>query len=213
MISSIGKYDVIVGRSGKANSHSGNKRFREMAKYLKPTYLKVWSEEKTNCSIKLLDMVHADGGRFLAKDKRDDMWYEVEFKRARKKARRALWKEEPASSQVSPGIIYTIGEHDVVMGRGCKADSHGGNKRFREMAKCLKRTYLKLQKKEKTDCSIKLVGMVHANDGRFLAKDKRNKLLYEVDFKQARKKASQALREEDKSKRAKWKFGGRRFKS
>ena len=53
----------------------------------------------------------------------------------------------------------------------------------------------------KTDFSIKLVQMVHAKGGRFLAKDPADELWYEVDFKLARRKASQALREETRQER------------
>lgn len=92
-VTELGKYDVAMGRGGMANNHIGNKNFRKMAESLKPAYQKLQKEEKTDFSIKLVQMVHDKGGRFLAKDPADELWYEVDFKLARRKASQALREE------------------------------------------------------------------------------------------------------------------------
>lgn len=92
-VTELGKYDVAMGRGGMANNHIGNKNFRKMAESLKPAYQELQKEEKTDFSIKLVQMVHDKGGRFLAKDPADELWYEVDFKLARRKASQALREE------------------------------------------------------------------------------------------------------------------------
>ena len=95
----LGRYDVAMGRGGMANNHVGNKNFRKMAESLKPAYQKLQKEEKTDFSIKLVQMVHDKGGRFLAKDPADELWYEVDFKLARRKASQALREENKAERE------------------------------------------------------------------------------------------------------------------
>jgi len=92
-VTELGKNDVAMGRGGMANNHIGNKNFRKMAESLKPEYQKLQKEEKTGFSVKLVQMVHDKGGRFLAKDPANELWYEVEFKLARRKASQALREE------------------------------------------------------------------------------------------------------------------------
>ena len=92
-VTELGKFDVAMGRGGMANNHIGNRHFRKMAESLKPAYQKLQKEEKTDISIKLVQMVHDKGGRFLAKDPADELWYEVDFKLARRKASQALREE------------------------------------------------------------------------------------------------------------------------
>lgn len=92
-VTELGKNDVAMGRGGMANNHIGNRNFRKMAWSLKPEYHKLQKEEKTDFSIKLVQMVHDKGGRFLARDPADELWYEVDFKLARRKASQALREE------------------------------------------------------------------------------------------------------------------------
>ena len=123
---------------------------------------------------------------------------------ANKRKRRAASTRRRRADSVPDAVedaVTELGNYDVAMGRGGMANNHIGNKKFRKMAESLKPAYQKLQKEEKTDISIKLVQMVHDKGGRFLAKDPADELWYEVDFKLARRKASQALREETKEER------------
>mmetsp|Transcript_22450 Transcript_22450/g.46599 ORF Transcript_22450/g.46599 Transcript_22450/m.46599 type:complete len:321 (+) Transcript_22450:97-1059(+) len=125
-------------------------------------------------------------------------------KKKRRPARKASKAKRPRTDSVPDTLedaVEECGDNDVAMGRGGKANNHEGNKRFRDMAKQLKPAYEKLPKEEKTGFSIKLVQMVHDKGGRFLSKDAETGLWYEVDFKLARKKASQALREENRAER------------
>ena len=90
----------------------------------------------------------------------------------------------------------------VVIGRGGLSNNHSGNQTFLKLTKSLKPEYARLPKEEKTDVSRRLLKMVQDRGGKFLAKDAASGLFYEVDDKVARRKCSQALREESKAERA-----------
>jgi hypothetical protein len=91
---------------------------------------------------------------------------------------------------------------DVLLGRGGRSNHHPGNKRYREEVQNLQSWYLGVEdKNEKTDLSQCLVDYVHSYEGRFLYKDEVG--WYVVPNIIARRKASQALREDnDAEKRA-----------
>eukprot|EP00980_Cylindrotheca_fusiformis_P006092 scaffold1311_cov99-Cylindrotheca_fusiformis.AAC.9 len=91
-------------------------------------------------------------------------------------------------------------EVDILLGRGGKSNHHPGNKRYREEIKNFQASYMKLTNKdEKTDLSRYVVDYVHDYKGRFLAMDKtvRPNRWYEIPDVMARRKVSQALREDD----------------
>ena len=67
----------------------------------------------------------------------------------------------------------------------------------------MKSEYSQLSKPEKTPYSWKLVHRVWENGGRFLEKDEGSGKFYVIDEKDARLKASQALREEKGRKKKK----------
>eukprot|EP00526_Cylindrotheca_closterium_P009671 CAMPEP_0113638740 /NCGR_PEP_ID=MMETSP0017_2-20120614/20307_1 /TAXON_ID=2856 /ORGANISM="Cylindrotheca closterium" /LENGTH=433 /DNA_ID=CAMNT_0000549887 /DNA_START=1 /DNA_END=1302 /DNA_ORIENTATION=+ /assembly_acc=CAM_ASM_000147 len=88
---------------------------------------------------------------------------------------------------------------DILMGRGGKSNHHPGNKRYREEILNFKKTYSQLTSKEdKTDLSRHVVEYVHKYKGRFLALDKTiiPARWYEITDAVARRKVSQALRED-----------------
>jgi hypothetical protein len=88
---------------------------------------------------------------------------------------------------------------DVLLGRGGKSNHFPGNKRYREEIKNFKSSYLALGDKDaKTDKIRFVLDYVHQYKGRFLALDKDCKppRYYVVPDSVARKKVSQALREE-----------------
>lgn len=93
---------------------------------------------------------------------------------------------------------------DVLLGRGGRSNHHGGNKRYRAEVENLKEWYSTLEDKDdKTDLSQCLIESVHSYGGRFLELDKEADRWYQVPNLVARRKASQALREDsDPQKRA-----------
>lgn len=87
------------------------------------------------------------------------------------------------------------GEHDVLMGRGGKSNHHPGNMKYRAEIERLQEDYKKTDDKdEKTRISEQLVARVQSYGGNFLEKDERG--WYVIDDVVARRKVSQALRED-----------------
>jgi len=92
-------------------------------------------------------------------------------------------------------------DEDVLFGRGGLSNHHAGNKRYREEVDRLKPLYQakNLTKKEKTNLRDQLVDTVRGYGGRFLKYNAEGGGRWEeVPLSQARKKASQALREDRK---------------
>lgn len=86
-------------------------------------------------------------------------------------------------------------EKDVLMGRGGKSNHHRGNMRYRAEIERLQGQYKKTDDKdEKTKISEMLVSDVQSYGGNFLEKDDNG--WYVIDDMVARRKVSQALRED-----------------
>ena len=96
-----------------------------------------------------------------------------------------------------------VTDNDVLCGKGGQSIHHPGNIQFREWAEEMKPEYSQLSKPEKTPYSWKLVHKVWEAGGRFLEKDDASGKYYVMDEKDARLKASQALREEKGRKKKK----------
>jgi hypothetical protein len=112
-------------------------------------------------------------------------------------------KRKPRKKVVPEVKIYVEPlDFDVLLGRGGRSNHHPGNKRYREEVTNLQSWYLGIEdKEEKTDLSQCLVDYVHSYQGRFLEKDDVG--WFVIPNIVARRKASQALREDnDATKRA-----------
>lgn len=96
-IEAPGKLDILKGRGGLTNHHPGNVKFRNEARKLRSEYkhADTTRHQKYLFSLDLVNRVKAYGGRFLEKGK-DDLWYEMDEKAARKKASQGkfAFKEE-----------------------------------------------------------------------------------------------------------------------
>lgn len=93
-----GENDVILGRGGRGNNHIGNQRNLGPVADLKEHHRALSKHDKTKESQRLVDMVHAKGGRFVEQDKRTRTWAEVDNRRARRKVSQAL-REDPKPSK------------------------------------------------------------------------------------------------------------------
>mmetsp|Transcript_17466 Transcript_17466/g.22236 ORF Transcript_17466/g.22236 Transcript_17466/m.22236 type:complete len:235 (-) Transcript_17466:159-863(-) len=95
--------DVLLGRGGQTNHHPGNIRFRKEAGKLKGWYCNVSKTEKYEISKLLVHQVYSYGGRFLAQEKDTESsgrWYQVEEKRARKKASQVLRENKKRKKEI-----------------------------------------------------------------------------------------------------------------
>lgn len=98
--------------------------------------------------------------------------------------------------------ISNILDTDILCGRGGKSNHHAGNKRYRQVISDMKLYYRQTEAKTlKTDLSRAIVDHVASYGGRFIKKDAVTKKYYVLSKAEARKKASQALRE---TKELKW---------
>eukprot|EP00978_Attheya_sp_CCMP212_P021472 scaffold62739_cov50-Attheya_sp.AAC.1 len=93
--SEITANDVLCGRGGIANSHSGNKYFREVVKKHQDAYLSAKKREKPEIAGNIVHLIRQRGGRFLGKDKDSGKWVDSGFEKARDKASQALREGAP----------------------------------------------------------------------------------------------------------------------
>jgi len=97
--------------------------------------------------------------------------------------------------QTNPQISIPT-ENDILLGRGGKTNNHFGNKRYRDEVKKMKTAYTScMTKQEKFNLSKIIVRRVSEYGGRFLKQVGNTDQWYVIDEFNARKKASQALRE------------------
>src|SRR6476660_1978228 len=87
--------------------------------------------------------------------------------------------------------------HDVLCGRGGGSNSHVGNMHWRMLVAANKELYVTLPKKQKLLLSMSIVNAVRSQTppGRFLQKDAKSELYFDVGDQRAQEKTSQALRE------------------
>ena len=92
--------------------------------------------------------------------------------------------------------VETIRDTDVLCGRGGRSNHHPGNKRYRHVISEMKLMYKKTEAKStKTDLSRTIVDHVCRYGGRFIKKEESTGRYYVLTRGEARKKTSQALRE------------------
>ena len=86
-------------------------------------------------------------------------------------------------------------DRDVLFARGGLTNHHPGNKRLRELVKEFKNKYDQSNKRVKTQISQYIVDKIKGEGGRFLKRDEKSKLWNVVQNNEARRKASQSLRD------------------
>lgn len=97
----------------------------------------------------------------------------------------------PASTE---GVKF-YSRNDVLCGRGGGTNVHPGNRRFRDLINANRRAYLKARKNDKPAISRSIVRTIREMNGRFLKKDEKQGLWFEIGDDGAREKTSQALRQ------------------
>jgi hypothetical protein len=87
--------------------------------------------------------------------------------------------------------------HDVLCGRGGGTNNHIGNSHWRMLVAANKKLYITLPKRQKMLLSRSIVNAVRSQNppGRFLQKDNKSNLWFDVGDQRAQEKTSQALRE------------------
>jgi hypothetical protein len=103
-------------------------------------------------------------------------------------------KEHVAVPPSKEGIKF-YSRNDVLCGRGGGTNVHPGNRRFRDLINANRRAYLKARKNDKPAISRSIVRTIREMNGRFLKKDEKQGLWFEIGDDGAREKTSQALRQ------------------
>mmetsp|Transcript_15569 Transcript_15569/g.33724 ORF Transcript_15569/g.33724 Transcript_15569/m.33724 type:complete len:151 (-) Transcript_15569:275-727(-) len=113
--------DVLSGRGGGVNSHTGNKRYRTLAHSTKADYLspKTRKMQKTHIAANIVWTIRQSSppGRFLKVDPSTGMWYEIGDKAAIRKTGQTLrenssefrlcWRDMIAEDNSKPKIEST----------------------------------------------------------------------------------------------------------
>ena len=113
----------------------------------------------------------------------------------KKPKKKRVYKSRKVIPQNKTYVEYT--DNDVLLGRGGLANKHPGNKRYRDEIENTKDAYRSASKEEKTEWAELLVKYVQNYGGRFLEKEKETGKWYVVPDIVARRKAGQALREDN----------------
>lgn len=102
-----------------------------------------------------------------------------------------------ADSKVLPCPVglSTFDPHDVLSGRGGGTNQHEGNCYFRSLINKNREKYLRAKKNDKPFISLSIVSAIRQRNGRFLKKNEKCGLWFEIGDSAAREKTSQALRQ------------------
>jgi hypothetical protein len=109
--------------------------------------------------------------------------------------KKRTFKKRKVVPEVKKYTVYT--ELDVLFGRGGLSNTHPGNQRYRQEIEARKAEYRASSKTGKTGVAGVLVEHIKGYGGRFVEKDKGNDKWYIVPDVEARRKASQAFREDN----------------
>lgn len=112
-----------------------------------------------------------------------------------KPKKKRIYKSRKIIPEVKNFVDFT--DDDVLLGRGGLSNKHPGNKRYRQEIENAKAVYRTASKDEKTQWASLLVEYVEKYGGRFLERDKATGNWYIVPDIVARRKAGQALREDN----------------
>jgi hypothetical protein len=92
--------DVLCGRGGGTNVHPGNRRFRDLINGNRLAYLKARKNDKPDISRSIVRTIRDKGGRFLKRDGKRDLWFEIGDEFAREKTAQALRQRAPEMRKV-----------------------------------------------------------------------------------------------------------------
>ena len=104
-ILTVTETDVLCGRGGATNSHSGNKYFRSLVKQHQINYIKAKKKDKPAVADNIVKIIKDKGGRFLTKDKNTGTWLNIGNFRAREKTSQALREGAPELKKIHGGCF------------------------------------------------------------------------------------------------------------
>ena len=98
--------DVLCGRGGATNNHSGNVKYRQLVQSHQDEYLLAVKSEKKAVAASIVATIHSRGGRFLKKctDGRPG-WTDIGQKKSREKTSQALREGLDKKTLLAKGIV------------------------------------------------------------------------------------------------------------
>jgi hypothetical protein len=90
-VDTIRDTDILCGRGGRSNHHSGNKRYRHVISEMRQAYKTITGKgHKTDLSRAIVDHVCSYGGRFIKREESTGRYFVLSKGEARKKTSQAL---------------------------------------------------------------------------------------------------------------------------
>eukprot|EP00587_Corethron_hystrix_P000757 CAMPEP_0113306466 /NCGR_PEP_ID=MMETSP0010_2-20120614/5704_1 /TAXON_ID=216773 ORGANISM="Corethron hystrix, Strain 308" /NCGR_SAMPLE_ID=MMETSP0010_2 /ASSEMBLY_ACC=CAM_ASM_000155 /LENGTH=556 /DNA_ID=CAMNT_0000161135 /DNA_START=362 /DNA_END=2032 /DNA_ORIENTATION=- /assembly_acc=CAM_ASM_000155 len=104
--------DVLCGRGGGTNNHSGNERFRLLVASKKRQYLQSSKRDKPTVSKEIVAEIRTlnPSGRFLTKNNKTGLWDDIGDKKAREKTSQALREGAP---EIRDKIMEDLGKSNL----------------------------------------------------------------------------------------------------
>jgi hypothetical protein len=121
-ISEFNEYDVLSGRGGGTNVHPGNRDFRDLINKYRTVYLKAKKNDKPSISRAIVKEIRSKGGRFLKKEEKGHLYYEIGDIQAREKTSQALRQRAP---EIRKLMFEREGHLPGAPGRGIPGASEG----------------------------------------------------------------------------------------
>ena len=88
--------DVLCGRGGNINTHPGNESFRQLIELHRRSYLTArFKKDKRLITDTIVQKISSRGGKFLSRDTKSGLWYQVPDEKARDKTSQALRENAP----------------------------------------------------------------------------------------------------------------------
>ena len=106
-------HDILSGRGGASNKHPGNRIYRTVVEILKPKYAAALRHDKVSYAVALVNAIESQSppGRFLEKDKRDGLWYELHGRQHIDKTAQALREKVHKSTMLPHNEIPEAFQH------------------------------------------------------------------------------------------------------
>lgn len=97
--------DILCGRGGLTNHHKGNKRFRDIVALHRPDYVRAPKIQKPSVARVIVRAIRNGDppGRFLRRDNKSGLWYDIGDKRAAEKTSQALREKTNDERTKQPG--------------------------------------------------------------------------------------------------------------
>jgi hypothetical protein len=128
--------DILCGRGGSSNRHSGNINFRELVAANKKTYVTLTKKQKMMLARQIVELITSAGGRFLARESDSSYYYDIGLPRSLEKTSQALREKnsnEMPHEQNGDGIETSVQSFNSVV-KGDENDDISESKQIADLS-------------------------------------------------------------------------------